>query len=96
MVIEGTMNVMDLYSSLSLPMRPDQFAVNFGTSSFFDNLAGLSIYYTYDRVIRDRGVDYINNAFVWISNPIKSAMAKVGDVRRLFGFNETDYRGRNH
>lgn len=96
MVIEGTMNVMDLYSSLSLPMRPDQFAVNFGTSSFFDNLAGLSIYYTYDRVIRDRGIDYINNAFVWISNPIKSAMAKVGDVRRLFGVNETDYRGRNH
>lgn len=91
LVIEGTMNVMDLYSALALPMRADQLAVNFGTSAFLDNLVGLNIYNTYDRAMLKTILDGVSNMGITIMQPFKNLRTTVMDASRLLGM-DAGYR----
>lgn len=90
LVIEGTFSVMDLYSSLSLPLDDSQFVTNLGTSAFISNIVGASLYQTEDAALGDKLQNYVKGNILKITNPINNLEAKKLDLMRWVGIASDD------
>jgi hypothetical protein len=85
LIIEGTFSVMDLYSSLSLPINDSQFVTNLGTAAFINNLVGASLYQAIDTGIKDNLQNYVKGGLLKMVSPFNSLDAKQLDLMRYAG-----------
>jgi hypothetical protein len=90
LVIEGTFSVMDLYSSLSLPLDDSQFVTNLGTSAFISNIVGASLYQAEDVALADKLENYVKGNILKITNPINRLEASKLDLMRWVGIANQD------
>jgi hypothetical protein len=90
MVIEGSLNLTDLYSALSLPMENSQLITNFGTAAFLNNLVGATLYETEDPSQFDKLSNYIKGGLMNFTDPINAADAQVLAIMRWTGMASDD------
>ena len=92
LVIEGTFSVMDLYSSLSLPMNDSQFVTNLGTAAFISNIVGASLYQIERNTISDRLQNYVKGTLLQMMSPITNLDNKRLEMMRYVGIASDDSR----
>jgi hypothetical protein len=85
LIIEGTFSVMDLYSSLSLPLTNSQFVTNLGTAAFINNIVGGSLYQTLDTSLLDDIQNYIKGGILRVVSPLNKFEEKKLDLMRYVG-----------
>ena len=85
LIIEGSMTITDLYSSLSLPLTYSQFGTNFGTSAFLNNLGGLSLYATIDNTLKNRFTNFVRDGITSVLHPYNIINSEINSLKRYFG-----------
>lgn len=85
LIIEGSMTITDLYSNLSLPMNHSQFATNFGTAAFLNNLGGLSLYSTMDPSMKDSIAATFKDGIIPVLQPYSIIKEEKMRLQRYFG-----------
>jgi hypothetical protein len=85
LIIEGSMSITDLYSSLSLPLSYSQFTTNFGTTAFMNTLGGLSLYATMDRSVAQRFTNRVKDGITSAIAPYNIISEETLKLQRFFG-----------
>ena len=90
LMIEGTINISDLYQRISIPNTYGEFATNFGTSLFLANLGGLPMYNVIDRSITARAADLGRILTTKTTYPYTKLSEEYNNIARFLGITEAD------
>jgi hypothetical protein len=88
LVIEGSINVIDLYASLTLPANYAETLVNMSTRSFLYNLGGLTMYDAIDSALSQSLTTRFLETFKIPFYGLDWTIDKVLDVQRYLGLNK--------
>lgn len=89
LVIEGSINVIDLYASLTLPANYAETLVNMSTRAFLYNLGGLTMYDAIDSTLSQSLTTRFLETFKIPFYGLDWTTDKVLDVQRYLGLNKS-------
>lgn len=85
LVIQGTFQVADLYSALSLPQNNAEFVTNTGTAAFVSNLGGGGLYAALNPKIRERFANFVKGSLLSVTNPLNKIEHGIIELSRFSG-----------
>ena len=88
LVIEGSINIIDLYASLTLPANYAETLVNMSTRAFLYNLGGLTMYDAIDSTLSQSLTTRFLETFKIPFYGLDWSTDKVLDVQRYLGLNK--------
>lgn len=88
LVIEGSINIIDLYASLTLPANYAETLVNMSTRAFLYNLGGLTLYDAIDSTLSQSLTTRFLETFKIPFYGLDWTTDKVLDVQRYLGLNK--------
>ena len=86
LVIQGTFQVADLYSSLSMPNTNAEFVTNTGTAAFIANLGGGGLYSAMNPKLRERLANFVKGSILAVTNPLNKIEHGIIELARFSGF----------
>jgi hypothetical protein len=85
LVIEGSLNIIDLYSSITLPANYAETLVNMSTRAFLYNLGGLTLYDAIDSTLENSLTTRFLETFKLPFYSLDWTNDRINDVKRFLG-----------
>lgn len=90
LVIEGSMNIIDLYTALTLPANYAETLVNMSTRAFLYNLGGLTLYDAIDSTLENSITTRLLETFKLPFYGLDWTNDRVNDIKRFLGVGKTE------